>query len=57
MYLYISDRWLEDFIQVTMYEWECIKRDRSVAAVNIHRRETTVLVRPTEEKRTTSMGP
>jgi hypothetical protein len=27
-------------------------RDRSVAAVSIHRKETTILVRPTEEKGT-----
>jgi hypothetical protein len=33
-----------------MYKWDWITRGRSVAAVSVHREETTVLVRPTEEK-------
>jgi hypothetical protein len=46
---------IEDFMQVTKYKWEWITRGRSVAAVCIHRKETTVLVRPTEEMGTTAM--
>jgi hypothetical protein len=46
---------LEDFMQVTMYKWEWMTQCRSVAAVSIHRKETTVLVTPTEEMGTTAM--